>query len=115
MAIPPANEPRVPLLGKAEKTQLEELILEKLRAYQELNGPGGLLADGVRVVVTGEGVELDRGTVADPLAAVPVRNLFTALCYLGSEAPALPVEALDTLATEAATAAATQINRIGPG
>lgn len=102
----------MPLLGKAEKGQLEELILAKLSAHYDENGPGALLVDGLRVVVTAAGAELDRGEHADPLAAVPLRTLFTALCYLTAGTPAMPREALEALATEATSAAAAQINRI---
>ena len=102
----------MPLLGKAEKSQLEELILEKLTAHFERHGPTSLLADGLRVIVHGSGVEIDHGEAADPLAAVPVRTLFTALCYLDSPTPAIPRDALSSLATEATSAAAAQINRI---
>ena len=102
----------MPLLGKAEKAQLEELVLEKLTAFFEANGPTALLDEGVRVIVHGHGVEIDRGTVPDPLAAVPVRTLFTALCYLDTPSLAVPRDALASLATEATSAAAAQINRI---
>ena len=105
----------MPLLGKAEKAQLEELILEVLTRYFEANGPTALLDEGVRVVVNGHGVEIDRGDARDPLAAVPVRSLFTALCYLDSPTLAVPRDALASLATEATSAAAAQINRITSG
>jgi hypothetical protein len=104
---------RVPLLGKAEKGQLEELILEKLTEHFERHGTGALLEEGVRVVVQASGVSIDKGEAPDPLAAVPIRTLFTALCYLTSGATlALPRDALPPLATEATSAAAAQINRI---
>ena len=102
----------VPLLGKAEKAQLEELILEKLTTHYEAHGSSALLDDGLRVVVQASGVSLDKGEIADPLAAVPVRSLFTALCYLTAGTPAVPRDALPSLATEATSAAAAQINRI---
>ena len=105
----------MPLLGKAEKGQLEELILEKLTAHYEAHGSGSLLEDGVRVVVQSDGVTIDRGEAADPLAAVPVRSLFTALCYMTAGTPAVPRDALPSLATEATSAAAAQINRITSG
>jgi hypothetical protein len=105
----------VPLLGKAEKGQLEEMILARLGEHYERAGPEGLLEDGVRVVVQSSGVTIDRGEAADPLAAVPVRTLFTALCYVSSGTPALPREALQPLAAEAMNAAAAQINRISGG
>lgn len=100
------------LLGKAEKGQLEELILGKLQAHYDAHGPGALLAEGLRVVVNSRGAALDQGESADPLAAVPVRTLFTALCYLTAGTPAMPRESLEALATEATSACATQINRL---
>jgi hypothetical protein len=59
-----------------------------------------------------DGVAIDSGEKADPLAAVPVRTLFTALCYVTGGTLALPRDALVSLATEATSAAAQQINRI---
>lgn len=102
----------MPLLGKAEKGQLEELILEKLTEHYERHGSGALLQDGLRVVVHSQGVAIDNGDMRDPLAAVPVRTLFTAMCYLTAGTPAVPRDALPSLATEATSAAAAQINRI---
>ena len=102
----------MPLLGKAEKGQLEELILEKLTQHYEAHGSGALLEDGLRVVVQADGVSIDRGEAPDPLAAVPLRSLFTALCYLTAGTPAVPRDALPSLATEATSAAAAQINRL---
>lgn len=102
----------MPLLGKAEKGQLEELILEKLTEHYELHGSGALLQEGLRVVVDSQGVAIDKGELRDPLAAVPVRTLFTAMCYLTAGTPAVPRDALPSLATEATSAAAAQINRI---
>ena len=104
----------MPLLGKAEKAQLEELILQKLQAHYDANGSGALLADGTRVVVTTAGPALDHGESTDPLAAVPVRTLFTALCYLTAGAPAMPRDSLESLATEATSACAAQINKLAP-
>ena len=115
MAIPPTTTTRtVPLLGKAEKGQLEELILQKFQAHYDQNGPGSLLADGARVVVHGTGVDIDHGEHSDPLASVPLKTLFTALCYLSAGSPAMPREALESLATEATSVAAAHINRIVP-
>jgi hypothetical protein len=104
----------VPLLGKAEKSQLEELILQRLRDHYDANGPAAILVDSTRVVVHSRGVDIDHGENADPLAAVSVRTLFTALCYLSAGSPALPREALESLATEATSVAAAHINRIAP-
>ena len=106
--------PNVPLLGKAEKDELEGLILEKLTEHYDRHGSDALLQSGVRVVVDSQGVAIDNGERADPLAAVPVHTLFTAMCYLSGGTPAVPREALATLANEATSAAAAQINRIAP-
>lgn len=99
------------MLGKPEKSELEALILERLEEHYDSHGSGALLSDGMRVVVNGDGVGVDRGETADPLATVNVRDLFTALCYLTAGAPALPRDALEPLATEATSALAAQINK----
>jgi hypothetical protein len=103
---------RVPLLGNAEKGELERLILARLTEHYEQHGASALLLEGVRIVVTVDGVSIDAGEVPDPLAAVEVRSLFTALCYVTGGTLALPHDALASLATEATSAAAQQINRI---
>ena len=105
----------MPLLGNAEKGELEGLILERFNEHYDRHGSSALLVEGLRVVVNVEGVALDSGETADPLAAVEVRSLFTALCYVTGGTLALPRDALETLATEATSAAAQQINRIGAG
>ena len=102
----------MPLLGNAEKGELERLILERFTEHYERHGPASLLAEGVRVVVNVDGVVLDNGEAGDPLAAVQVRSLVTALCYTTSGTQSLPRDALHALATEATSAAAQQINRI---
>ena len=102
----------MPLLGNAEKGELERLILARLTDHYERHGSSALLVEGVRVVVNASGVEIDGGETADPLAAVEVRSLFTALCYVTGGTVALPRDALTSLATEATSAAAQQINRI---
>ena len=102
----------MPLLGKAEKGQLEELILAKLQAHYDAHGPAALLVENLRVVVTGQGAQLDTGETPDPLAAVELRTLFTALCYLTAGSPTMPRDALEALATEATSASAAQINRL---
>ena len=114
MSIPPTNNDPVPLLGKAEKGQLEEMILARLREHFDAHGPSALLEEGKRVVVNSEGAALDSGETADPLAAVPIRSLFTALCYLTAGSPTMPRDSLESLATEATSAAAAQINRLAP-
>lgn len=102
----------MPLLGNAEKAELEKLILERLAERYEARGPDALLAEGVRVVANGDGVALDAGEMADPLAAVEVRSLFTALCYVTGGTTTLPRDALEPLAAEATQALSAQINRI---
>jgi hypothetical protein len=102
----------VPLLGKAEKGQLEELIVAKLQEHFDAHGASALLAENLRVVATGQGVAIDTGETADPLGAVEVRTLFTALCYLTAGSGMMPREALGALSTEATSALAAQINRI---
>ena len=102
----------MPLLGKAEKGQLEEMILARFQEHFDAKGPAAMLAEDLRVVVTVEGARLDHGESADPLAAAEVRTLFTALCYLTAGSPAMPRDALQALATEATSACAAQINKI---
>jgi len=102
----------MPLLGNAEKAELEKLILERLVERYEARGSGAILAEGLRVVANGDGIALDEGEVADPLAAVEVRSLFTALCYVTGGTTALPRDALEPLASEATSALSAQINRI---
>jgi hypothetical protein len=105
----------LPLLGNAEKAELEKLILARLTEHYESQGASALLAEGLRVVVNGAGIVLDQGGTPDPLAVVDIRSLFTALCYVTGGTVALPHDALETLATEATSALAAQINRIGQG
>ena len=99
------------MLGKPEKRELETLILERLTEHYEKHGSGALLGEGVRVVVNGGGVRIDTGETDGALASVPVRELFTALCYVTAGTPALPRDALGPLATEATSALAAQITR----
>jgi len=105
----------VPLLGNAEKGELERLILERLADHYDRNGSSALLAEGLRVIVNVDGVAIDSGENPDPLAAVEIRTLFTALCYLTGGTLAMPRDSLESLATEATSAAAQQINRLAPG
>src|ERR1700741_4406356 len=66
--------PSVPLLGNAEKGELERLILEPLTDHYDRNGSSALLAEGLRVIVNVNGVALDSGEHPDPLAAVEIRT-----------------------------------------
>jgi hypothetical protein len=112
MSGPHSEGPKLPLLGSAEKAELESVILARFTEHYEANGSGALLAEGLRVVVNGNGVTLDMGETRHPLAAVEIRTLFTALCYLTGGTVALPRDAIGSLATEATSAAAAQVNRI---
>ena len=102
----------MPLLGNAEKAELEKLILDRFTEHFDAHGSGALLVEGLRVVVSASGVALDAGDMRDALATVEVRTLFTALCYLTGGTLALPRDALTALASEATSTIAAQINRI---
>jgi len=102
----------MPLLGNAEKAELEQVILARFTERYDANGASALLAEGLRVVVNADGIALDSGDMAEPLAAVEVRSLFTALCYVTGGTTALPRDALEPLASEATSALSAQINRI---
>lgn len=102
----------MPLLGNAEKAELEKVILERFTERYDSEGSSALLAEGLRVVVNGSGIALDTGETHDPLAAIEVRSLFTALCYVTGGTLAIPRDALEALAQEATSAVAAQVNRI---
>ena len=102
----------MPLLGNAEKAELEKLILERFTERYDSEGSSALLVEGLRLVVNGSGIALDMGETHDPLAAVEVRSLFTALCYVTGGTLAVPRDALESLAQEATSAVAAQVNRI---
>jgi len=102
----------MPLLGNAEKAELEKLILDRFTEHYEEHGSGALLLEGLRVVVNGDGVALHTGEMRDALASVEVRTLFTALCYVTGGTLALPRDSLTALASEATSSIAAQINRI---
>ena len=104
----------MPLLGQAEKTELEKLIRERFEALHRREGGAALLNPALRVVVTGSGVQLDHGEARDPLAAVEVKSLFTALCYIDGGGESMPADAVRSLASEAANAAAVEVNRYSP-
>lgn len=107
----------MPLLGPNERGELEPLVLEKLVAYWDAHGSAGLLVPGVSVVVdaSGPSVVANPADGAAVLASIEVRTLFTALCYLSADGPGtIPRDALASLASEATSAVATQVNRIAP-
>ena len=61
MALPTGKNGKknVPLLGNAEKGELERLILARLTEHYAKNGPAALLEDGVRVIVSVDGKPVD--------------------------------------------------------
>lgn len=107
-----------PLLGSEEKAELEGLMLECLQSHYRVNGATGLLTPGMSLVVRASGVSLEPRAAESCLAQIEVRKLFTAVCYLAGDAGArggvaLPEDALSSLATEATSATAAQINKLG--
>jgi hypothetical protein len=105
-----------PLLGPKEKGELEALILAQLEGHYAAHGATSLLEPGLLIAVSASGPEIvprarDGGGY---LAHVEIRHLFTALCYLaGDSGPmAMPRDALPSLATEATSATAAQINKL---
>lgn len=107
----------MPLLGREEKAELEAMIHARLTARYDDGGPDALMAPRLSVVLRSGGITLEPATAAaDVLACVEIQGLFTALCYRASDGgPPMPRDALASLATEAASAAAAQVNRIAPG
>jgi hypothetical protein len=105
----------MPLLGPKEKGELEGLIHARLTEYWNAHGSGGLLAPGVSLVLDGHGCSIATAGTGDALAFVEIRTLFTALCHLSADGPgSMPLDSLDSLATEATSALAAQVNRIVP-
>jgi hypothetical protein len=103
----------MPLLGPAEKDELEAMILAALAERWADQGPEGLLAPGVCVVVDAGGASIATRIGDRVLAAVEIRTLFTALCHLSSDGPgSMPRDSLGTLAAEASGALAAQVNRL---
>jgi hypothetical protein len=105
----------MPLLGPKEKGELESMILDRLVAHWNEHGSGGLLAPGTSIVLDASGPWIVASRPADALAAVEVRTLFTALCHLSADGPgSMPRDSLDSLATEATSSLAAQVNRLAP-
>ncbi|MBL8516509.1 MAG: hypothetical protein JNM76_06010 [Betaproteobacteria bacterium] len=93
-------------------------MLDCLRGFYRAHGGAGLLAPGLTLVVRGDGVSLEPAAAASCIAQVEIRKLFTAICYLAGDAGgngdvAVPEDALASLATEATSATAAQINKLG--
>jgi hypothetical protein len=105
----------MPLLGPKEKGELESMILDRLVAHWNKHGSSGLLAPGTSIVLDTDGPSIAGSPPADALAAVEVRTLFTALCHLSADGPgSMPRDSLDSLATEATSSLAAQVNRLAP-
>lgn len=103
-----------PLLGPREKAELESMMHECLLAHHRVLGGAGLLMQGLHLVVRPTGVTLEKAPASDCLAQVEIRQLFTAVCYLAGDAGdiAMPEDALQSLATEATSITAAQINKL---
>ena len=105
----------MPLLGPKEKGELETMILARLVATWNEQGSNGLLAPGIAIVLDGKGPAIVAAAPADALASVEIRTLFTALCHLSADGPgSMPRDNLDSLATEATSSLAAQVNRLVP-
>ncbi len=103
------------LLGPAEKDELQAILLAQLTAYWNSHGSRGILGPGVFIALGAKGPALVAAADPQALACVEVRTLFTALCHLKDEGPgAFTHESLASLAAEAASALATQVNRLSP-
>jgi hypothetical protein len=103
----------MPLLGTKEKAELERLILEAFDAYWAEHGSSGLLDPGVSVLLDTTGPSIVPFAPTNALAAVEIRTLFTALCHLSADGPgSMPKDSLASLATEATSSLATQVNRL---
>lgn len=107
----------MPILGREEKAELEAMIHARLASLYDAQGAGALMAPRLAVVLRATGITVEDATDArDALACVELQGLFTLLCYRASDGgPPMPRDALQNLATEAASAAALQVNRIAPG
>jgi len=105
----------MPLLGPKEKGELETLVYGQLVDYWNTHGSGVLLAPGMSIVLDTTGPSIADSVPAHALANVEVRTLFTALCHLSADGPgSMPRDSLDSLATEATSALAAQVNRLVP-
>lgn len=105
----------MPLLGPKEKGELESLILKELSTYWEAHGSSGLLDAGRGIALDVSGPLIVDANSVHSLAFVEIRTLFTALCHLSADGPgSMPRDSLDSLATEATSSLAAQINRLAP-
>ena len=105
----------MPLLGPKEKGELETLVYRQLVDYWNAHGSSVLLAPGTSIVLDTTGPSIASNVPAHTLASVEIRTLFTALCHLSADGPgSMPRDSLDSLATEATSALAAQVNRLVP-
>jgi hypothetical protein len=105
----------MPLLGPREKGELEGLILKELQSHWNAHGSSGLLEPGKGIALDTAGPLIVDGNPGQALAWVEIRTLFTALCHLSADGPgSMPRDSLDSLATEATSALAAQVNRLAP-
>jgi hypothetical protein len=105
----------MPLLGPKEKSELETMIHDRLVAHWNARGSDGLLAPGASIMLDGRGPAIVDAPPPDALATVEIRTLFTALCHLSADGPgSLPRDSLESLATEATSSLAAQVNRLVP-
>lgn len=105
----------MPLLGPREKGELEKLVHVQLVDYWNAHGSNGLLAPGMSIVLDTTGPFIAPSVPPAALAGVEVRTLFTALCHLTADGPgSMPLDSLESLATEATSALAAQVNKFSP-
>ena len=105
----------MPLLGPREKSELETMIHDRLVAHWSAHGSDGLLAPGTWIVLDASGPSIARSPAGNSLATVEIRTLFTALCHLSAGGPgSMPRDDLASLATEATSSLAAQVNRLVP-
>lgn len=105
----------MPLLGPREKSELETMIHDRLVAHWSAHGSDGLLAPGTWIMLDASGPSIVHAPAGDALATVEIRALFTALCHLSAGGPgSMPKDSLESLATEATSSLAAQVNRLVP-
>ena len=105
----------MPLLGPRERSELEAMIHDRLVAHWSAHGSDGLLAPETWIVLDASGPSIARVPAEGALATVEIRTLLTALCHLSAGGPgSMPRDSLESLATEAASSLAAQVNRLVP-
>ena len=108
----------MPLLGpKPRRASSRRWSYGQLVDYWNAHGSAApARAGGMSIVLdTERAVDRPAPIPADALAAVEIRTLFTALCHLSADGRRLDAaRRLDSLATEATSALAAQVNRLVP-